>query len=889
MRSEIWQRVQVLFEDALVLENDVREGFLQNSGVEAEILQIVKEMLRADEANSSLMNCDISEIACALLQEPEGDPSPPMKEFGAYHLIRYLGEGGMGVVWLARHADTGSQVAIKFLPSAWLSPARRERFTQEVRLLARLKHQCIARLYDAGTLADGTPWFVMEYVDGKSFTDFCWTMNSVEERLRLFRAVCDAVQYAHGQEIIHRDLKPSNILVEVDGTPKLLDFGIAREIQQSEVQFSLTAHGLRFFSPHYSAPEWIKDAEIGFTTDVYSLGVMLNEVFTGTLPVSTRNCSSDSDHRVQTNSALDSPRKAVESPNGTEPTRDANTSNLKITRSQWKDLRVLCLTAMHLEKTKRYRSVEALTRDIDHFLQGKPLDARPDSWSYRCGKFIHRNRVAVAAGASALALFALLSISFTVRLATAKNNAQTQAERANRVQQFMLGLFQSSGSAADRPANLTVEAVIDRGAAEVESLTKDAQLQADLYQNLGQMYRDIGLPQRAAPLYSKALDIVDRLPTASTNSMVNARIGLSGAWLIGNRDADAERLIREALQIAKQRAPTDLALAARIDMALGGVLSNEGKLVSAKPVLLSAVSSFEAVGYLHEDYADALMALSNIEIKLGNYKESDAASEKLVSLYSSVGRHNDPHMGDAFQNLGESAEARGRYLDADRYEREALKISEAWFGKEHRLTANKMSALALTLIDERKLGDAEALLNRAAIIDAKAYPPDSLLFSKTLKNTGMLQLASGKYDLALQTFDRVLGIYRAHNAKDDFSTSRMYLYEGEAYSLKGEFAQAEILLRKAVQGFLDARGENDVYTATARLKLGHVLLTRRRLSAAAQQLNAAVVVLTAQGMQRTDFMVVASKDIIAVQSELRNSDKAQMQRFDGNDSGIDAR
>ncbi|SPE25761.1 Serine/threonine-protein kinase pkn3 (fragment) [Candidatus Sulfopaludibacter sp. SbA3] len=183
--------------------------------------------------------------------------SSAIEEFGPYRLQRILGEGGMGVVWLARREDTNTLVAIKFLPHAGLSPARRERFAREIKTLARLKHPYVARLYDAGTLPDGTPWFAMEYVEGIHFTAYCRS-RPVEERLRLFRMVCEAVQYLHGQEIIHRDLKPTNILVESDGTPRLLDFGVARELQDVDEPAALTRPGLRFLSPAYAAPEWMR-------------------------------------------------------------------------------------------------------------------------------------------------------------------------------------------------------------------------------------------------------------------------------------------------------------------------------------------------------------------------------------------------------------------------------------------------------------------------------------------------------------------------------------------------------------------------------------------------------------------------------------------------------
>jgi serine/threonine-protein kinase len=194
-----------------------------------------------------------------------------------------LGEGGMGVVYLAERADLGSRAAIKILRDAWLSPSRRERFAAEQRTLAQLNHPSIARLYDADTLPDGTPWFVMEYVEGVPLNAYCDThASTIPERLKLFRDVCEAVQHAHALAIIHRDLKPSNILVTADGAVKLLDFGIAKQLEGLEAD--LTRTGMRVMTPAYAAPDQVSAGRLGVHTDVYSLGVVLYELLAGRLP-----------------------------------------------------------------------------------------------------------------------------------------------------------------------------------------------------------------------------------------------------------------------------------------------------------------------------------------------------------------------------------------------------------------------------------------------------------------------------------------------------------------------------------------------------------------------------------------------------------------------------
>ena len=272
MNASRWERVQTLFHLAADLPEADRRAYVEAECTDdPSIANEVLSMLDEDRRASSVLDRDVSHLARAMLDAPTA-PVLPTEQFGPYHVTSVLGEGGMGVVYLAERSDLGSTAAIKILRDAWLSPARRERFAAEQRTLAQLNHPSIARLYDADTLADGTPWFVMEYVEGKPLTAYCDTHASgIRERLVLFREVCEAVQHAHRHAIIHRDLKPSNILVTTDGSVKLLDFGIAKQLESLEGA-DITRTGLRPMTPAYAAPEQVQAGRLGMHTDVYSLG-----------------------------------------------------------------------------------------------------------------------------------------------------------------------------------------------------------------------------------------------------------------------------------------------------------------------------------------------------------------------------------------------------------------------------------------------------------------------------------------------------------------------------------------------------------------------------------------------------------------------------------------
>ena len=363
----------------------------------------VLSMLEEDTRGGSLLDRDVRQIADRFL----GVAKPPaLEEIGPYRIVRMLGEGGMGVVYLAERADLGNLVAIKILRDAWLSPARRERFITEQRTLAQFNHPSIARLYDANALGDGTPWFAMEYVDGVSLTEYCTRHNcSIGERLKLFRAVSEAVQYAHEHAVVHRDLKPSNILVKSDGSVRLLDFGIAMQLESIAKPVDQTRTAVRLMTPAYAAPERIRGERAGVHTDVYSLGVVLYELLAGRLPFDI---------------SQKTPAEAASMITAEEPVKPSSTARHTGTRAAsrtiaWNDLDVLCLTAMHKDPKRRYPSVEAFIRDVNHYLNDEPLEARPDSWPYTLGKFFRRNWQSLSVTGAMIALM-IVVVSLAVRL-----------------------------------------------------------------------------------------------------------------------------------------------------------------------------------------------------------------------------------------------------------------------------------------------------------------------------------------------------------------------------------------------------------------------------------------------------------------------------------------
>ena len=282
MDSARWERVQSIFHEAVALPPGERRAFVSAAaGDDHDLAAEVLAALDADERSLSLLDGGVARAAGSILD----GVGTTIAQIGPYRLVRLLGEGGMGTVFLAERLDLDTTAAIKILRDAWLSPSRRRRFATEQRTLAALNHPGIARLFDAGVLEEGTPWIVMEYVDGQPITDYCRTREiPTAGKLRLFQAVCEAVHYAHRHLVVHRDLKPSNILVTADGAVKLLDFGIAKQLTETDSDGEVTRTGMRAMTPAYAAPEQLRGEPIGVHTDVFSLGVVLYELLTGRRP-----------------------------------------------------------------------------------------------------------------------------------------------------------------------------------------------------------------------------------------------------------------------------------------------------------------------------------------------------------------------------------------------------------------------------------------------------------------------------------------------------------------------------------------------------------------------------------------------------------------------------
>ncbi|MFG0320260.1 MAG: serine/threonine-protein kinase, partial [Planctomycetota bacterium JB042] len=538
MPPDRWDRLEAIFHDALERRAEERDAFVEAaSGGDRGLAEEVRRMLAADADAEGLVAPSPGALArkiatSAVLEVGE--------RLGAWRVVRPIASGGMGSVFLAERDDRRfeQRVAIKVIRRELVAEGTTERFRRERRLLARLRHPNVARLLDGGETDDGRPYLVMEHVDGEPIDAYCDGRRlAIERRIELFRDVCAAVDEAHRNLVVHRDLKPSNILVTADGTPKLLDFGIAKLLEEpDDLEPDLTRTGNRPMTPGYASPEQVRAEPTTTATDVYSLGVVLYELLTGQRPYGPTVTGGYELERAICETTPTRPSDAVAAPSVGSPERPPDAAGrLRSSRPEALrrrlagDLDNIVLRAMQKDPTRRYPSAGALGDDLRRHLLDLPVAARPDSVAYRARKFVKRNRLAAAmigvaataviGGTAGAVRWAVVAERERERAAEAAEGERLQSDRFRAVNAF-LGDLLSAASPAGLGTDVPVGAVLDRAAARIDDELDDPSVEMDVRLTIGRTYSAIGRHADAALHFEAALALARRHLPADDPALV---------------------------------------------------------------------------------------------------------------------------------------------------------------------------------------------------------------------------------------------------------------------------------------------------------------------------------------------------------------------------------
>ncbi len=853
-----WQRVQEVFGRAADLPQASQRAVVEKMcGDDDDLMHDVLEMLAEDARANPLLDANLSDTALAVL---DFGPLPSLiqQQIGPYRLLELLGEGGMGVVYLAERIDIGGKVAIKLLRDAWLSPMRRQRFRIEQLTLAQLNHPAIARIYDSNTLQDGTPWFVMEYAVGLPLTDH-WSRHgeSVRACLQLMLRVCEAVQYAHSHAIIHRDLKPSNILVSDAGEVKLLDFGIAKQLNAEESDRTVT--GLRMMTLAYAAPEQLAGGAVGVYSDVYALGVLLYELVTGGLPRRDQSMAGE----IEKASAV--------------VRRERPEIRGQLGKAEWVELDTLLLKALEVDPERRYRTADALMRDLNALLEGRPLEARPHTWSYTIGKFARRNRKLLVSVAAMLLLIVGTIVFYTVRLERARNAALLEAARTLRMQQFTESLFDGGDRSAGPAQDLKAVQLLDRGRQQAASLSGDPEMQADMQDTLGGIYQKLGKLELAEPLLVAALEERRKFLGEENRKVADSLVALGLLRKDQGKLDEAEALARQGLAMEQRLRPVSNPDVAGAMVALGEVLEVRAKYEEARQVLEAALKLQPQSTNATSETTENLTELANVYFYQGQYDLSEKLNNQALAIDRRLLGDQNPAVAQELNNLGAIAMNRGDYPGSEGFYRRALAITEAWYGMDHPETAANLTALAQPLTFDNREAEAQGLLERALTIQKRVNGPVNATVATTQNQLGILAFRRKEFDVARGNFSAAMATWKQLFGDQYPSVAVAYSNLGSVCLEEKNLVCAEKNYREAVSRF-DATSANSLNDAVAHSKLGRALLREGRFADAEPEALIGYRYLAKHVTSADRFLTVSRKDLAAIYDGLHRADEAARYR-----------
>jgi len=516
-------------------------------------------------------------------------------------------------------------------------------------------------------------------------------------------------------------------------------------------------------------------------------------------------------------------------------------------KAQWADLDVLCLKAMHKDPARRYASVEALVRDIDHYLAGQPLEARRDSLRYRSGKFVRRNwRQVLYASLVFLGTVGLV-VFYTLRLTSARNDALAQAARTERIQRFMTDLFQGNEDEAVGPADtLRVVTLVDRGAQQARSLDRDPAVQAELFETLGRLYRTLGRLTPADSLLRAALASRRALYGPTHPAVASSLIALGELRLAQAEYDSAEALIRDGMAIARRTvSPTDPTIA-RATTALGQVLSERGEYAKAEPVLLEAVRLQTRGDTVTPALASALTDLANTYYYVGRYGTSDSLNQRVLAMDRDLYGPRHAYVADVLINLGAIRFEWAKFAEAEQYYREALSINEAWYGPNHPETASNLTALGRALASEQRLEEADTVLRRALDVSEHVYGPVHPRVASALNELSRVKQSEKKLDEAEAGFRRMADIYKSVYNDHHYVISVALSNIAGVLQERQQYAQAEALFREAIRRYDGLLAPDHQLVGIARSRLGRVLRLDRRFADGEKESAAGLAILLKQ-------------------------------------------
>jgi tetratricopeptide (TPR) repeat protein len=544
-------------------------------------------------------------------------------------------------------------------------------------------------------------------------------------------------------------------------------------------------------------------------------------------------------------------------------------------KSAWGELDVLCLTAMHKDLQRRYRSAEALIRDVDHYLKGEPLEARPDSLRYRLGKFVRRNGRVLAATTAVLAIFIALVVFFVVRLAKARTAALAETTRTQRIERFMLNLFDGGDKTVGPAGSLPAVALLDRGVQNARTLNAEPAVQAELYQTLGNMYQKLGKYDQADALLRSSLDRRKSIAGSDSQEVADSLVALGALRLDQGQLAEAERLVREGLVIDQRRLPPQDASRTKATSALGRIQEERGAYDEAVKTLDETIRLQSAKNENTTDLSESINELATAHYYLGHFALADSLYRRALAMDRQLYGAVHPRVADDFYDMGLVQHDLGDNRQAEQDYRQALAIKQSWYGTEHPDTALIMAAVGQALVYQGRYDEAAVFLQDALATQERIFGKVHPQVAMGLNVLGLLELRRGHLGEAEKDFTRMADINRAVYDDRHYLVGIALLNLGEVYLEQKNFDRADKSLRDALSRFTEKLPPGHLNTAIAQVRLGHTLVLEREYKEAESHLLAGYEVLVKQPGPQTSRIQTARKDLVTVYAGLNQPDRAK--------------
>jgi serine/threonine-protein kinase len=823
MTREQYQRVKEIFHAASERDPETRAAFIVEACAGDELLlREVESLLDFQSHSENFIEKSAFEVGAKLITDNHEEAFKG-RRVGHYLLIRELGHGGMGAVYLAERADDQfrKQVAIKLVRGGLATEETRRRFLHERQILAGIDHPNIARLLDGGSTEEGLPYLVMDYVEGVAINQYCDEhLLSITERLQLFRTMCSAVQYAHQRLVIHRDIKPANILVTNNGTPKLLDFGIAKLLDPDPTETAAhTATEMRLMTPEYASPEQIRGEQITTATDVYSLGVLLYEMLTGHRPyrITSRRPDEiaraicDQEPAKPSGSIADFRIRIAESKNNPK----SEFPNPRFLRG---DLDNIVLKAIQKEPPRRYSSVEQFSEDIRRHLEGLPVLARADTFAYRSGKFIRRHRYGVAAAMLVVVIFiaGVIGVVWQARVAAReRDQARLEKAKAERVNSFLQEML-SSADPLKKGSNVRAADLLADAARRAEvDLGNQPEMQAEVLRTIGNTYSGLGLVNEGEPLLLHSLDIHTRLFGSEHRETARTLFALAQLLRAKGDFEHAEARFREALAIQRTIAPQGDIESATTLLYLGVALFQHGKNDDSEGIVRESLEmARQSVGNDHLVVGLALDQLGLSKEYRGDLSGAEQLYRQSIETFHRIGGQRAEE-SLVLMNLATNLSSQKKYDDADKIFQEAIALSRGLYGDNHPTVAIIMTHNARMYLLKGEYARAEEIMRRAIEIQRQSLPAGHPESAQILVTFGNVLVRAGKALEAEPYLREALAIREKALPKGHWTTANVKSMLGECLTAQRRYTEAEPLLKQGYEEISAALGKNHPRTIEA--------------------------------------------------------------------------